>query len=117
LSGVTPQFIPTNLSAGTFSSGNAGNLIVNTAKFFVRDGARVNTTSLASGKAGNLTINASDSIELTGKVTGSINPSLIDSSVNILDENLRQIYNLPANPSGDSGNVTINTNWTVRSSL
>lgn len=110
LNGVAPITLsPSVLDASTFSSGDAGNLTINTSNLVIQDGGRVDTTTLASGNAGNLTINALNSIEVSGTVPGSINPSLLDSSANILDESLRKLFELPPTPSGNSGNVTINT--------
>jgi len=110
LIGVNPKnFSPSVLNAAAFNSGNAGRLTLNTSKLVIRSGGRLDTSTLASGKAGNLTINASDSVDISGTVTGSVNPSLIDSSANVVDESLRQIYQLPPKPSGASGDVTINT--------
>jgi len=110
LRGVLPiTFSPSVVDASTFGSGDAGSLTINTLDLVIQDGGRVDTTTLANGNAGNLTINASNSIEVSGTVPGSMNPSLLDSSANILDESLRAIFELPEKPSGNSGGVTINT--------
>ena len=53
-------------------------------------------------------LTASEFVEISGTVTGSVNPSLIISSANIIDESLQQFLGLPPIPSGKSGNVTIN---------
>ena len=47
-------------------TGNAGNLTIETARFIVRDGARVSTSTEGPGTGGNLTIRASESIETSG---------------------------------------------------
>lgn len=110
LIGVTSGiFTPSQITAGTGGSGNAGNVTVNTQKLIIRDGGRVDASTTATGNAGSVTIDASESVELKGQVAGSINPSLIASSGNILDEPLRQLLGLPPVPSGNSGNVTIDT--------
>ena len=110
LTGVVPNiFSPSSLNAITFSNGNAGRLTVNTTKLLVRDSGRVYTSTLAGGNAGQLIINASESVEVNGKVPESTNPSLIDSSANIAERNLQNLYKLPPVPSGNSGNVVINT--------
>ena len=103
------RFTPSALSASTVGAGNAGSLTVNTDRLRIRDGARVDSGTLASGSAGSVTVNASDSIEVTGTVPGAVNPSLIISSANIVDDSLQQFLGLPAIPSGDSGNVTVRT--------
>ncbi len=102
-------FTPSVLSAATLGIGNAGNLTVNTQSLVVQDGGRVDSSTVASGKAGSVTVNATDFIEIKGTVPGSVNPSLIISSANIVDESLQQLFGLPAMPTGDSGNVSINT--------
>jgi len=103
------NFSPSVLETGAFSSGNAGNLTISTSRLVVQAGGRVDAATLASGKAGNITINAFDSIEVSGKVKDSVNPSLIDSSASILDEKLQELYNLPSKPNGNPGDITINT--------
>ncbi|MGJ5675518.1 MAG: filamentous hemagglutinin N-terminal domain-containing protein [Nostochopsis sp.] len=110
LIGFTPSvFTPSQITAGTGGPGAAGNVIINTKRLVVKDGGRVDASTLASGPAGNITINAKDSTEVSGTVPGSVNPSLIISSANIVDPSLQQLLRLPSVPSGDSGDVTINT--------
>ena len=102
-------FTPSVLSAATLGIGNAGNLTVDTQSLVVQDGGRVDSSTVASGAAGSVTVNATDFIEVNGTVPGSVNPSLIISSANIVDESLQQFFGLPAIPTGDSGNVDIIT--------
>ncbi|PAX51735.1 two-partner secretion domain-containing protein [Brunnivagina elsteri] len=91
------------IANGTFASGNAGDITINTGKLSIRDGATISVQSSgrfvgedelapATGNAGNLTINAT-SIELAGK-------SATNSPSSILAETLG---------SGDAGKLTINT--------
>ncbi|BAY80825.1 filamentous hemagglutinin family outer membrane protein [Calothrix parasitica NIES-267] len=103
------NFTPSFLGANTYGIGDAGSLTINTQSLVIQDGGRVDSSTLASGNSGSITINARDFIEVTGTVSGSINPSLIISSANIVDESLQQFLGVPAIPSGNSGNVTINT--------
>ncbi|MEM7715659.1 MAG: filamentous hemagglutinin N-terminal domain-containing protein [Cyanobacteria bacterium P01_A01_bin.68] len=103
------NFTPSTLSASSLAIGNAGNLTVNTESLVIQDGGRVDSSTLAFGNSGRVTVNATDFIEVSSTVPGSINPSLIISSANITDESFRQFLGLPAIPSGDSGNVDINT--------
>ena len=98
-----------SLSAATIGMGNAGNLTVNTRSLILEDGGRVDSSTLASGAAGSVTVNATDSIKVSGTVPGSVNPSLIISSANIVDESFIQFFGSPGILSGDSGNVNINT--------
>ena len=110
LIGVNPIYLsPSALSASTGNAGHAGSLRVNTSRLVIRDGGAATVSTGASGTAGSITVTASESVEVSGKSPGSINPSLVSSSANIVDESLRRIFGLPDKPSGDSGNVTINT--------
>ncbi|WP_019506299.1 filamentous hemagglutinin N-terminal domain-containing protein [Pleurocapsa sp. PCC 7319] len=110
LIGVTPGvFTPSQITAGTGSAGDAGDVTIDTQQLVVRDGGRVDASTTATGNAGSVTINATDSVEVSGTVPGSINPSLIISSANILDPALQQLLRLPPVPSGNSGDIQINT--------
>jgi filamentous hemagglutinin family protein len=110
LIGVAPLvFAPSQITAGTGGPGAAGNVTINTQRLVVKDGGRVDASTLASGPAGSITINATDSVEVSGTVPGSVNPSLIISSANIVDPALQFLLRLPPIPSGASGSVTINT--------
>ncbi|AFZ36215.1 filamentous hemagglutinin family outer membrane protein [Stanieria cyanosphaera PCC 7437] len=110
LVGVTPGvFTPSQITAGTGGTGNAGTVTINTQKLVLRDGGRIDASTLASGNAGSVTVNASDAIEVSGTVPNSLNPSLIISSANLVDKPLRELLQLPDAPSGNSGDVTLNT--------
>ena len=110
LSGINPiAFAPSQITAGSGSAGNAGNVTLNTQNLTLEAGGRVDASATATGNAGNLAINASESILVTGTVPNSRNPSLITASANILDPELRQLFNLPDRPSGDAGSINIAT--------
>ena len=114
MSGVDANFSPTSITAGTINTGNAGSLTVNTRRLLVSEGGRIDSSTVASGNAGSVTVTASELVEVSGTVPGSINPSLIISSANILDPALRATLAergvfIPEVPSGASGNVTITT--------
>ncbi|MDY6899645.1 MAG: filamentous hemagglutinin N-terminal domain-containing protein [Cyanobacteriota bacterium] len=76
------------------STGNPGNVTINTNSLLVQDGARVSTSTINKEKGGNITVNAQD-VQLIGK------------------SNKGGLTGLAAraNPksTGDAGNVTINT--------
>ena len=103
------QLVGSLLGSSTLNGGDGGNLTVNTAKLVVRDGGRVDSSTAATGSAGSVTINASDSVEISGTVPGTLNPSLVSAGANIENEIARQIFGLPPLPSGASGDLTINT--------
>ncbi|MFB2982215.1 filamentous hemagglutinin N-terminal domain-containing protein, partial [Microseira sp. BLCC-F43] len=100
---------PSAIVSATSGSGNANNTSINTSRLVVRDGGLLGSSSLAAGSAGSVTINASESVEVTGRATGSILPSRIASFAEITDPAFQAAFGLPAIPSGDSGSLTINT--------
>ncbi|MGF1539013.1 MAG: filamentous hemagglutinin N-terminal domain-containing protein [Pleurocapsa sp.] len=110
ITGIEPNvFAPSALTASTLGAGNAGNLTIDTSKLTILTGGRVDASTAATGNAGNIAIAATDSITIDGTVPNSVNPSLIIASGNILDPSLQQLLQLPATPSGNSGNVNITT--------
>jgi large exoprotein involved in heme utilization and adhesion len=71
--------VPSALFSSTFATGKAGDIIINTARLRIQDGAKISADSgllpnpfnplqviPATGFGGNLTVNASDSVELIG---------------------------------------------------
>lgn len=109
LTGVAALFQPSLISAGTFDQGNAGEVTLNTKRLIVQNGGRVDSSTVAQGSAGSVRVNAIESVEVSGTVPNSRNPSLIISSANILDPVLRQAFLVPSTLSGESGDVTIQT--------
>ncbi len=108
--GVEPILLtPAQLAAISAGAGDGGNLTINTARLIVKDGGRVDASTVATGNAGSVTVNASEFMEISGDVPNSINPSLIISGANITDPSLRELFRVPEVPSGASGDVTINT--------
>jgi filamentous hemagglutinin family protein len=108
--GVEPNlFTPSALTVASLNAGKAGNLTVNTSRLTVSDGGRIDASAFATGDGGSLTINAAEFVEVRGTVFGSINPSLIASAASVVDKSLQQAFNLPSQPSGTSGDMTINT--------
>ncbi|MBW4480392.1 MAG: S-layer family protein [Tolypothrix brevis GSE-NOS-MK-07-07A] len=91
----------TLFSSGLFTQsqamGAAGNLIIDTKRLTVRDGAMVSASAFSRGSGGNLIVTAQDAIELSGtSPTDSIFPSGLFSQV------------LPQ-ATGSGGNLTITT--------
>ena len=100
-----------SIFASSASTGNAGNVTVDTSQLRIIDGANINSASIANGNAGNVTINASESIEVAGQSQSTTEPisSTISSSVAIPNEVFQQVFGLTSDPSGQAGNVTVNT--------
>ena len=111
VSGRVPLLLrPSDLSSGAYSSGNSGILTINTSQLLVKDGGVVGSSTLATGNAGSLIIKAFDSVDLIGTVSGlKDNPSLITSSSDNFGEGVKQLLRLPSEPSGASGDLTIDT--------
>ena len=66
LIGINDSFTGLFAEAQQNSTGDAGNLEINTNTLLVKDGAQVNASTFFQGKGGNLTIDAQD-IQLIGK--------------------------------------------------
>ncbi len=90
LIGTDSGGIPTLLFAETLGSGSAGNINLNTARLFVRDGAQVSASTLDEGAGGTLTVNASERVEISGTAIVSSEAELVNPIIPTegeLDEN------------------------------
>jgi filamentous hemagglutinin family protein len=67
LDGQSQGGSPSGLLARTQSSGNAGELRVNTGELIVQNGAQVSADTSGTGRAGTLLVNATDSVTVDGK--------------------------------------------------
>jgi filamentous hemagglutinin family protein len=111
---VGREFIPeTSIEKSTFGSGAAGNLIINTARLSLQNGAKLRAQSLGSGRGGNAIINASDTVEVSG--IGIISNNFLGNiSIPGIPPNFIGAIFLPSNIStanfvnGDGGNIVIN---------
>ena len=103
LIGSDPIFnSPSDLNVGSFRTGNAGSLRIDTQRLVVRDGGRITASTIGSGNAGTLEVNASELVEISGN-------SSIESSVNS-NSTINEVLGLRGDASGSAGGVTINTN-------
>ncbi len=116
LSGTRPDGNPSNLLAGTRGSGKAGNIIVNTDRFVVRDNAEVAVSSSGTGDAGNLEINA-DSISLNNRgklratsIFGTGGGNITLGGLESLTLRSESVISTDARGEGNGGNITIRTN-------
>jgi large exoprotein involved in heme utilization and adhesion len=83
------------LAAGT--TGDAGELKIDTKEFIVRDGATVTTTTYGTGKGGNLTVNATEKVEISGfRTSANGEPS-------------RSALTTGTGATGDAGELKIDT--------
>jgi filamentous hemagglutinin family protein len=55
------------LSTQTFSSGSAGNVLIETKRLLVWDGASIRTRTFEEGSAGNIIVNAFEFVEINGR--------------------------------------------------
>ena len=112
VSGFQPDILA-NSAIGSLatSSGNAGNLNINTSNLLIEKGAKVGSATLASGQAGNLNLNASSSIIIDGQFSAPQTFTSILSSANTVNDLVLSAFNFP-NPSGltgESGNIFLTT--------
>ena len=83
-------------AASPGSSGNAGDVTINTGTLLVRDGAQVGVSTFGERDGGNLTVNASQGVQLIGEsADGKIASGLYAST--------------EPGASGNAGDLTINT--------
>jgi filamentous hemagglutinin family protein len=113
INGFNPEILSaTNIGNSVFRTGNSGNLTINVARLSLNDRGIISNSTFAEGNAGTLRINASESIKIQGigdRDSISVLNSIIASDAPILDLILRQVTGLPDRPSGNSGNLIINT--------
>ncbi len=103
LTGISPSgLFPTNLSAETFTTGDAGSLIIETEKLILRDGGQIEASSGGAGRAGKVFIHATDLVEVDG--TGPENLLFFRSA--ILGSSGLEFF---PNASGSGGNIRMKT--------
>ncbi len=97
------------LGTRTLRAGDAGTIKIRTRKLVGKDGGRIDTSTLTSGSAGNIFIDA-EFVELNGvaKIPNRVIPSSINSSANLPPKSTQRNLGIPAIPSGESGDITIN---------
>ncbi len=78
------------------ATGNGGDLVIETSRLIIRDGAQIQAATAGSGQAGNLIIRATDSVELS-------RTSVFDNTISALATSTL------STATGDGGNLTIDT--------
>jgi len=85
---------PTGIFSETFGNGNGGNINISTRRLTVGNGAVITSSALDVGKAGNININASEFMQVSGTLPGTLERSSVGAT---------------SNGIGDSGNINITT--------
>ena len=110
LSGFDPISInPSTLGSTVYRTGDSSNVTIDVSKISLLDGGKISTATLAQGDAGQLTINATDYIKVGRTTTNGRFESSIASDAEILPPVLQQLLRVPSLPSGNSGDITIDT--------
>lgn len=110
ISGFNPiSLTPSSINVSNIGTGDGGQLEINTRILILQDGGEVDASTTGGGTAGSITINASESIQVSGSIEGSIEVSGINSSALITDPAIAAIFGISPIPEGDTGSVTINT--------
>jgi filamentous hemagglutinin family protein len=95
--------LPGGFFTQTSSNGTAGDIIINTGKLIVENGAQVSSLSTRSGNTGNIIVNATESIELMGVQIGSNDTEYISGLI------------ARTTRDGNTGQIIVNTgNLTVK---
>jgi filamentous hemagglutinin family protein len=92
------------------TTGRGGNIVINTSRLSLQDGAIISAGTTGQGMGGNLTINASESVEILGVglsqqsiLTTASGLSAVIDPEGIVEDRFSQ------GQLGDAGNMTINT--------
>ena len=108
--GTTPSRLGSSaLNTSSFGASNAGTLTLNTRILTVSNSGGVGSASAGSGNAGRVVVNATESMVVTGGLTGALNPTQIRSAVLVPSRLTQQLLGLAAVPSGNAGDITIHT--------
>ena len=98
--GSTPNgAIPTVIGSQVFASGDGGDVIVNTKRIIIRDGAAIDASTFNTGNAGDILVRASDNIQLIGTTADGNNSSGI----------FTQVSQFARDNPGNAGQLTIET--------
>ena len=89
------------------STGNGGNIIINTPQLLLQDGGSIGANARAEGDGGNITINASEFVQIIGKAQNVAADNLLSnfdvSGSNIISSVIFQ------ETTGNGGEITINS--------
>ncbi|MEM9216667.1 MAG: filamentous hemagglutinin N-terminal domain-containing protein [Cyanobacteria bacterium P01_F01_bin.150] len=129
-SGLTQVGLPSTIQLDTGSSGNAGELVINTGRLQLQDGGAIRANTRGSGSGGAVTINASELVSITGfrefpsgarALSQIISGTTSDGnartlSINTKDLTVQELGRILANTSGsgNAGQLDINASGAVR---
>lgn len=104
------QFIgsPSLVALQTFGSGNVGEMQVTSSRIILRGGGTMGAFTSGTGNAGRITVNASE-IDILGVSSNGVFPSSIGATAFQASQELQQAFFSPPVPTGNTGEVTINT--------
>ncbi|MFB2897608.1 filamentous hemagglutinin N-terminal domain-containing protein [Aerosakkonemataceae cyanobacterium BLCC-F50] len=101
------------LFASTEGAGNGGNLIINTGRLIVRDGASLSAGSFGTGAAGNIQVTAGSILINNGGVLRATSTAGSKGNINVQTSSLimRRGSEISTNATGKAtgGNIIINT--------
>lgn len=114
ISPAANAFVHSALATTALSTGNAGDVFINTKELIIEDGGRVSAATAALGTAGNITINASELVNIRGKISdskqdNSFDLSQISSAATQTNNFFIRVFNLPNVPLGKAGSINIKT--------
>ena len=112
--GRSTGIVPSRITTNTLGGGDAGEIIINTGRLSVRDGADISVSTAGSGRAGTLTVNATESVEVVGVAAEPSELTIVretESGQRVLTNIVTQFSGLLAfsDETGDAGNITIQT--------
>lgn len=113
LKGYNPKTLsPSKILSLTSGIGQGGNLRINGTNILVKDGGKIESSSLGEGDAGSLNI-TSDVIRIEGTFPAPINNrSTIGSSATLINPETRAVFDVSnGRLNGKSGNVNIRSNF------
>ncbi len=110
VTGFLPDIsLPSGIYATSLNAGKAGEITINSEEILLTKGGRINSSTSGSGDAGDIFIKA-DNLQLQGLgEIDNLTSTQITSSADILSEQIRDFFQLPDIPSGQAGNVIIDS--------
>lgn len=105
VSGLSSQLVTSTVGIGT-----AGDLLINTKRLNIFNGAFVGSVTVGEGPSGVVKINASEFIDIKGRGFNNFIPSSISSSANVQIAEIAEAFQIPLSPTGDSKSISVSTN-------